>query len=142
MIFWDSSALLPLIIQEETSAELIRLQNESSSLLIWTLTPIEVISALTRLERMGQISSEGLEKALEHWELLRAGLHVVKELEPVKQRAIRLLKTHPLRAADSLQLAAALVAFSDNPQGQNFVCLDGRLSQAAKKEGFKVLPAS
>ncbi len=140
MIFWDSSALLPLIVQEDTSDGLIQLQKENPSILIWTLTPIEVISALCRLERMAQMSSDNLEKALQHWEILQASLHVVKEIESVKQRAIRLLKNHSLRAADSLQLAAALVAFSDHPQSQSFVCLDERLSQAAKKEGFKILP--
>jgi len=58
------------------------------------------------------------------------------------QRAIRLLRVHPLRAADALQLAAALVASAENPQTLPFVCSDVRLREAAAKEGFQVLPWS
>jgi hypothetical protein len=43
--------------------------------------------------------------------------------------------------ADALQLAAALVAASDQPAGHDFVCSDVRLRQAAAREGFRVLPA-
>jgi len=46
-------------------------------------------------------------------------------------RALRLLAVHPLRAADALQLAAALVWFRDHPAGLDFVCLDERLRTAA-----------
>ena len=58
----------------------------------------------------------------------------------VRERAGRLLATHPLRAADALQLAAALVWCDEAPQGETFVCLDERLSAAARREGFAVLP--
>jgi len=59
--------------------------------------------------------------------------------EPVRQRAQRLLRTHPLRAADALQLAAALVWAHESPAGLEFVCLDQNLREAASREGFKVL---
>lgn len=60
--------------------------------------------------------------------------------EAVRQRAKRLLMVHPLRAADALQLAAALVWAAESPQGLELVCLDRRLKEAALKEGFTVLP--
>jgi hypothetical protein len=50
-----------------------------------------------------------------------------------------LLRTHALRAADSLQLAAALVAADHNPATLEIVCLDARLNVAAKREGFTVI---
>jgi hypothetical protein len=47
---------------------------------------------------------------------------------------------HPLRAGDALQLAAALVSSEDAPQGETFVCLDTRLRDAARREGFAIRP--
>ena len=65
------------------------------------------------------------------------------EIQPgnrLREGAERALLLHPLRAADSLQLAAALVWANDRPSGRPFVCLDARLREAALKEGFNVLP--
>ncbi len=39
-----------------------------------------------------------------------------------------------------MQLGAALVAVGDRPIGHAFVCADGRLGDAAAREGFAVLP--
>jgi hypothetical protein len=60
--------------------------------------------------------------------------------DDIRIMAARLLRVHPLRAADSLQLAAALLWAGKTPFGQYFVCLDNRLRQAAMKEGFTLLP--
>jgi len=49
------------------------------------------------------------------------------------------LGSHPLRAADALQLAAALTARDKSPELVQVVCSDGRLSEAAGNEGFAVL---
>jgi hypothetical protein len=48
---------------------------------------------------------------------------------------------HPLRAADSLQLAAALVAADHDPTTLELVCLDARLATADRREGFRVIDA-
>jgi len=58
----------------------------------------------------------------------------------VRARAARLLSLHPLRAADALQLAAALVWCRERTAEAPFVCLDDRLRLAAAREGFRVLP--
>jgi hypothetical protein len=59
----------------------------------------------------------------------------------VRRTAERLLRTHPLRAADALQLAAALIAADHDPTSLAIVCLDERLRVAARREGFIVLGA-
>jgi predicted nucleic acid-binding protein len=67
------------------------------------------------------------------------------EVEPsqeVREQARRALRLHPLRAADALQLAAALVWIQGQPGGQHFVCLDRRLREAAQREGFLIFPSS
>ena len=62
----------------------------------------------------------------------------IRPSERVRQRALRLLRVHPLRAADALQLAAALVAASEEPADLELVSSDARLSAAARQEGFVV----
>jgi hypothetical protein len=47
---------------------------------------------------------------------------------------------HPLRAADAFQLAAALLWCEEDPSRETFVCLDDRLLEAARREGFRILP--
>ena len=64
----------------------------------------------------------------------------VQPSETVRNVAERLLAVHALRAADALQLAAALTACGAHAKGQGFVSLDQRLRIAAYKEGFTVLP--
>jgi uncharacterized protein len=59
--------------------------------------------------------------------------------DAVRRTAERLLRVHPLRCADSLQLAAALISADHDPATLEIVCLDARLTGAARREGFAVL---
>jgi predicted nucleic acid-binding protein len=64
------------------------------------------------------------------------------EIEPseiIRETANRFLRVHPLRAADSLQLAAAFVAADGRPSSLEVVTLDDRLAEAARKEGFTII---
>jgi hypothetical protein len=61
-------------------------------------------------------------------------------IEAPRLSAETLLARHPLRAADSLQLAAALAWREGHPGAASFVTLDRRLKEAAAIEGFRTLP--
>ena len=63
----------------------------------------------------------------------------VQPTEEVRNRAERLLRIHKLRAADALQLAAALVWCGDRPAGRVLIGADGNLSEAAAAESFTVI---
>lgn len=54
----------------------------------------------------------------------------------------RLLRVHPLRAADSLHLAAAIAAAELEPSSLESVSLDARLNDAAAREGFRIVRAA
>jgi predicted nucleic acid-binding protein len=56
----------------------------------------------------------------------------------VRTLAVRLLRTHPLRAADALQLAAALSLVQGGVAGLVFLTADLRLAEAAEIEGLGV----
>lgn len=140
MRFWDSSALVTLHVEQAHTVQTRSLYESDPSVLAWTLTDVEMRSALRRLERDSLLVGAPLVDATARCDALWESVHVIQLTDGVKARAKRLLATHSLRAADALQLAAALVAARDDPDGQGFVCLDELLSAAAAREGFTVLP--
>jgi uncharacterized protein len=139
MKFWDSSAILPLIVEEERSARCRALRRADRSLAVWALTRVEVTSALHRLARERLLSADELRRALARSRLIAATWTQVDAFEPVCELAERLLAVHVLAAADSLQLAAALILCRNQPRGRGFITADDRLAQAAEAEGFTVV---
>jgi uncharacterized protein len=140
MRFWDASALIPLCLQERQSTALKRLAQEDESLAVWWGSSVECLSAFARLRREAVLSETEEEQACL---ILRALQGALTEIEPtpaVREQAGRVLRLHPLRAADALQLAAALVWCQGDPLQHGFVCLDQRLREAARREGFTALP--
>ena len=84
------------------------------------------------------MDDKGLAQALAALEALAESWHEVLPTSELRARAMRLLRVHPLRAADALQLAAALAASSENPAALPILTSDERLRDAARKEGFDV----
>jgi hypothetical protein len=138
--YWDSSALVALFVEQQSSGDLRRIYAADSQVVTWTLSDVEIRSALCRLTREGAIPAAEAQRLPLRIEPLWESARVVTLVDAVKTRAKRLLGVHSLRAADSLQLGAALAAVYDNPVGWEFVCLDDRLSEAARREGFTVVP--
>ena len=94
-----------------------------------------------RRHREGRLPVDPLEQALRRLIGIVEAADIVAPTLPLRERAGRLLASHPLRAADALQLAAALVWCDERPADEGFVCLDQRLRDSARREGFAVLPA-
>ncbi|MBN1834702.1 MAG: type II toxin-antitoxin system VapC family toxin, partial [Spirochaetales bacterium] len=136
MKYWDSSAILPLLVEEPDSSRRRASLESDSEILTWWGSSVECVSAMNRLLREGALDENGYERVLGHLEELSAGWIEVQATEKVRQRALRLLRVHPLRAADALQLAAALVGSGEAPRTLPFACADPRLNEAARREGF------
>ncbi len=102
--------------------------------------PVECQSAIYRRHREIPLPAPALRQALDRLHAFAEDADTVAATEQVRRRAGRLLATHPIRAADALQLAAALIWCEEEPTAETFVCLDDRLSDAALREGFSLLP--
>lgn len=140
MKFWDSSAIIPLCLKEAASEILRRIAENDQEITVWWATPIECLSALARRRREGVFPVEAERNSREILFQLSAEWSEVLPTHFVRQRAERLIGIHPLRAADAFQLAAALIWAEENPHSLAFVCLDQNLGEAARKEGFTILP--
>jgi uncharacterized protein len=140
MKFWDSSAIVPLIVAEENSDYCVGVLSADPEMLIWCLSRVEVISALCRRVRENGLSDDEFRRAKEQLNRVLDSAFEVSAVEKVRSRALRLLEVHPLRAADACQLAAVLVGTREDPERLAIVCFDQRLETAAIKEGFIVNP--
>jgi predicted nucleic acid-binding protein len=137
--FWDTSAVVPLLAEEPTRAHFMSLLEQDPEVIIWWGTTVEIASALARRERDGLLTADEVTNALAIAHQLADSWHEIVPSDSVRRTAERLLRTHPLRSADSLQLAAALIAADHNPENLQIVCLDARMSSAGRREGFTVL---
>ena len=139
MRYWDASALVALCIVEPNTKSLRALAGDG--IVTWSVSAVEIASAIERRTREGSLTSTDHARARTALRELAGAWTEISALGPVRDRALRLVAAHPLRAADAMQLGAALVAVADRPAGHAFVCVDHRLRQAGIREGFEVLPA-
>lgn len=139
MRFWDSSAIVPLLVGEESTEAMRSIANDDPTMLVWWATPVECASAIARLERDGALAATATRAALQRLDAFQDGWNEVQPVEGTRVAARRLLRVHRLRAADALQLAAAVVAGEGHPASLDVVTLDDRLAVAAEREGFVVL---
>ena len=140
MKFWDSSAVVPLLVHEAATPFFKAIYARDPLMTVWWGTKVECASALARYERDPRLSASKaiaagfrrLDDAASHWYEVAASVSV-------KEMALVLLRRHTLRAADALQLAAASISREEKGAAWEFVCADRHLVQAAIKEGFEVL---
>ena len=139
MKFWDASAIVPLLITEQTTRRLQALLAKDPAMLVWWGSEVECVSALARLKREGGLGPQALAVALKRLGQLATAWHEIDASDSVREAATRFVRVHPLRAADALQLAAAFLAAERRPATLEVITLDERLGAAARKEGFIVI---
>ena len=137
MRFWDASAIVPLIAQEQATELLLKLFETDDQMIVWWASRVEILSALNRLQREKRINKlapflEKLNELSQIWQIVLPSAEILENAE-------RLLRLHPLRAADALQLSAAIVAADYRPKSLVFVCRDQKLNEAAQREGFETV---
>ena len=135
MKFWDSSALVTLLLEQPQSAHARALAADDAEMMVWWGSAFECASAIARLHRDGQLSTPDERAARAMLAELSAAWYEIQPGAAVRDQAMRLLRVHPLRAADALQLAAALEWCGGGASG-TFISYDDRLRDAASREGF------
>jgi hypothetical protein len=137
--FWDTSALVPLLVTEEATKAVAALHAaDPVAVVAWT-TVVECGSALARAEHEGLLATDQALAAFARLDALAVTWHEVEPSNDLRDLARRLLRVHRLRAGDAIQLAAATLAAERRPATLTFVTLDERLEATAGKEGFSVV---
>ena len=140
MRYWDTSGILALLLVEDASEEVASLFAADPDIFTWWATRVEAISAIERRARTGESAQDECQLARDRLAEIAARWQEIDPTNEVRVVAEDLLRRHALRAADSLQLAAALATLPHLRASLPFVTLDSRLRRAAGTEGFSVLP--
>jgi predicted nucleic acid-binding protein len=136
--FWDASALIPLCVPSQGGSEARHLLSQNKPV-VWWGSAVEIWSALARLGRQGVLTASQWKSAGERLSLLRLSGREVQPTIRVRDLAELQIDRYALRAADALQLAAALDWCNERPKRRNFLCCDQRLGEAAHQAGFSVI---
>jgi hypothetical protein len=129
---------VPLLLEQPESVHADELMESDDQMAVWWATIVECGSAFARLRREGVITPEEEEAASESLEQLRAHWQELSPTDEIRTHARRLVRIHRLRAADALQLAAAVV-WSAHVDAREFVSFDTLLREAARLEGLAIV---
>jgi predicted nucleic acid-binding protein len=140
MRFWDSSAIIPLLVLEDKTEYCISAFQTDKEIMVWTMSKVEVFSALCRSFKENTLTEGTFELAKKRMTDLFDIAFEIVSISKVKERALRLSQVHTLKAADALQLASVLVATQEVTSKLPIMCFDEKLKQAAKLEGFVINP--
>jgi len=133
--YWDSSAVLSALFQDEHTPKAVSWTKTSGLHLVTTLAYAEVCAVIGRLEKSKAITKPVARKAIdlvsiEPWRRIA--------MQPGWETIKRLAKNRGLRGADLWHLAAAMDLKSDFPE-LVMLSFDARLNAAAQKEGLALL---
>ena len=141
--FLDSSALVKRYVAEVGTSWIQGLADPTSRnrLIIARITQVEVAGALARREREGSLDPDAISQVLD---TLRHDLdtqYQVVELDPsIAEAATQLVRLHPLRAYDAVQLASGQQVYTAFAQDANppftFLTADDRLLAVAESVGL------
>jgi len=143
--FLDTSALVKKYMAETGSAWIEALTDSDSGnrLIVARVTWVETISALSRLRRENRIDPDLLDRTIRifkaDWE---AEYRIVEIEKPDFEKAGDLVRKHPLRAYDAIQLTSALkihpAVTRTTRNTLTFLSADNRLIDIARIEGLHV----
>jgi predicted nucleic acid-binding protein len=137
--YFDTSALIKRYVRERGSTRVVSLMRRHE-LLSSAITPVEVMSALSRRRRDRELSEEDFAATASRvqserirWELVEVGETVLNRAEEIVQGTV------PMRALDAVHVAS-LIAFQAASSIQiPFVTGDGRQRDAANYLGLDVI---
>ena len=127
--FWDTSALVAVILQERHTPLSLKAREEGRRFLAWEWMQMEAYSALTR-RKCGAWEFKSLKSLLEQFEFI--------SLDSEDYPALgKIVHKHRLRSADAGHLYCLKQAKKLHAS-ICFVCFDEELVKAAETEGIRV----
>lgn len=133
--YFDTSALIPLIVEEAGSGPASRVWDEAERVVTVRVAYPEGRAALARARRLGRVTQRRYRSARDNFEDLWAQLDRVEVTAALAQRAGDLADQHALRGCDAIHVAAAETLADIDLV---FVAGDGELCAAATGLGLAV----
>jgi len=139
LVYFDSSALVKLVLDESGSDIAAAIWNGCDAALSSRLAYPEVCAALAAAGRNRDLTKSAARAAAAEWEIFWASMRPVELSSDVEQSAGELAALHGLRGADAVHLASALALGATD---LTVVVWDRRLHAGAIAVGLAVAPAT
>ena len=133
--YFDTSALVPLVISEPTSSAAARIWDAAGRVVATPLVYVEAHAALAQAQRLGRLTRTQLRRGLKALESLDQQLDRIELTHALIRFAGGIAERHALRAYDAVHLAGAL---SVNGPEVVFATGDQRLATAARAAGLAI----
>lgn len=133
--YFDTSALVPLIINEPPSDTCRRLWNDATRTISTRLIYPEARAALAQAQRLGRLDAALLLAAIDDLDSITAEINYLEITAHIAQSAGVLAQEHGLRGHDAVHLASAALASDDELV---FATGDRDLGTAAQAIGIAV----
>lgn len=138
MIYFDSSALVKRYIEEEGSDKVNALLKEGPFAVVSRLAYPEILAAITRRHKAGDIETGAFERIKNAFKADWASLGVIEMHKEVFQLIDEVIAAHGLKGADSIHLSTALWLKRATREHVVFVASDLELLKAAKAERLEI----
>jgi len=135
--YFDTSAVIPLLIAEGGSEEAGRLWDDAVRVVSASVTLAEGRAALAQAARLGRLSARDFDDAKRQFTMLAEQIDFVETTRAILTAAGEVAERHQLRAYDAVHLAAALRVADDDLV---VVAGDRDLLQAARSAGRAIAP--
>jgi uncharacterized protein len=137
--YFDTSALVKRYIRERGSAQVLSLMH-GHDLLTSAITPVEVLSALGRRKRVGDLSEENFSTTLSRVSTERVRWELVEVSETVLSRAEEIVQgTVPMRTLDAIHIASLMMFQLAAAMRIPFVTADERQHEAGARVELDVI---
>lgn len=139
-VYLDSSALVKLVlVDEEPQEELAAMLDVAGPVATSRLTYVETRAAIAGACRVGRLTADGHDRAVEAFESIWEGIAVIDLTQSVAKDAGVVAETFGLRAGDAIQLASIRRLHSDTVP---MIAWDTRLRAAATASGYRCYPSA
>ena len=137
--YFDTSALVKRYVRERGSAQVVSLLRRHD-LLSSAITPVEVLSAVWRRKRAGDLSEENFSATLSRVQSERIRWELVEVCGTVLSRAEEIVQgTVPMRTLDAIHVASLITFQSAAGIRVPFITGDGRQRDAAEQMKLDVV---
>lgn len=137
IVYFDSSALVKLVIEEDGSDDAARLWDGADVVVTSRVAHPEVRAALAAAHRDARLDAAAHRQAKAGWDAFHQALRKVELTRQLEQEAADLAEQHALSGFDAVHLASALT-LAEVPVV--VATWDGRLLRAARSSGLDTLP--
>ncbi|MFV0306544.1 MAG: type II toxin-antitoxin system VapC family toxin [Desertimonas sp.] len=133
--YFDTSAVVPLLVQEPTTDHCTRLWDEATRIVSARLAYPEACAALARAVRMGRLTSAQMTAATAELDDVIEQIDFIEITAELAHSAGQLAQQQGLRGYDAVHLAAAVRIADDDVV---FVTGDTDLAAAARATGLAI----